>query len=107
MTTEEKRAQGKRNKRRGSHNERRTRDYLYSIGAERVVKSGASLGEFDLVAFFPGTVILVQVKTNAWPGPAERAAMRSILNYSYIQKQMIRWDSHEREPQVRSLESMP
>lgn len=106
MTTDEKRAQGRRNKRRGGHNERRARDYLYQIGATRVVKSGASLGEFDLVAFFPGEVVLVQVKSNTWPGPQERANMRAVLNYTYVKKIMLRWDDRAREPQLRDRKSV-
>lgn len=105
MTTEEKRAQGKRNKSKGARNERRSRDYLYKIGAERVVKAGGSLGEFDLVAFFPGEVIAVQVKTNAWPNPAERAAMQSCLRMHYIRKEMHRWNTGAREPEIRALDT--
>lgn len=103
MTPEEKRAQGKRNKNKGARNERRTRDYFYEIGASIVMKTGGSLGEFDLVAFFPGEVILAQVKTNAWPGPQERAAMRAVCNYSYCKKLMVRWDDGEKTPTLKTL----
>ncbi len=104
MTTEERRAAGRRNKRKGARTERRTRDYFYQLGAQTVIKAGGSLGAFDLIAFFPGEVVLAQVKSNAWPGPASRAAMRACLNFSYCKKLMVRWDDREREPRLRTLE---
>lgn len=62
-------------KRKGNRNERRTRDWYLDKGATYVVKAGGSLGLYDLVVFWVHHVDFVQVKTNRWPSPRERAAM--------------------------------
>jgi len=64
-------------KEKGSRRERDYRDRL--LGAGRlVVKSGGSLGAFDLIGIdgVGGKHLhLIQVKANAWAGPGERAEM--------------------------------
>jgi len=62
-------------KAKGSRRERAIRDKAFDAGAVDVVKSGASLGPFDLVLIFPARAALVQVKSNAWPGRVESGAL--------------------------------
>ena len=63
-------------KAKGSRNERKGKDLLYSMGAYGVTKAGGSLGVFDLIAIMPGSILwCVQVKTNVWPGREEMMAI--------------------------------
>ena len=69
------------NKDKGSRREREVRDYLLD-GDCLVVKSGGSLGAFDLIGIEgpDGRYLrLVQVKSNHWPGPAEREEMSRLM----------------------------
>lgn len=64
-------------KEKGSRREREYRDILLESGA-LVVKSGGSLGAFDILGIDPPDgkhIHLVQIKSNAWAGPGERAEM--------------------------------
>ncbi len=88
---------------KGARRERQARDLLYQWGALRVVKSAASLGEFDLLALFPGELLAVQVKCNRWPGSAEMAKLRAFPSLSYIKKLIFRYRDGEREPDVRTV----
>lgn len=74
-------------KAKGSRRERQARDLLKEQGYA-VVRAGGSLGMFDLVATPTGPDCLrdttgqflvryVQVKSNAWPPPAERRRMEA------------------------------
>jgi Holliday junction resolvase len=90
-------------KRKGSRTERRARDLLYRWGALRVVKSGASLGEFDLLALFPGELICIQVKTNRWPSPVEMARIKDFPRLTYLKKLVFRYRDRVREPDVREV----
>jgi hypothetical protein len=115
----------KNTKQKGALNERRTRDWFlkgktagwdytnrndtrYGYGKERataVVKSGASLGKFDLIVIFPHHHDCVQVKTNRWPSPAERQLMLAdIERYpSDVRIVCFRWDDRQSEPKMRFL----
>jgi Holliday junction resolvase len=57
-------------KRKGNRNERRSMALLEAAGY-RCSRSAASLGAWDTVAIGPADIVLVQVKTNAWPGREE------------------------------------
>ena len=61
-------------KAKGARNERRARALLESSGYT-VIRAGASLGLFDLVAFGRSDIALVQVKSNRGPGAAELARL--------------------------------
>lgn len=74
MTDPAKVAMGRRNKRKGSRNEIKTRNRLRLYGFH-VVKAGGSLGVFDLIAFNAVEIKFIQVKSNRPAGPAERESM--------------------------------
>ncbi len=92
-------------KQKGNRNERKTRDYYLAQGATYVIKAGASLGLYDLVVIFPDHLDLVQVKSNRWPSPAERAAMIEPINRlpDITRFICVRWDDRKREPKIRYL----
>ena len=68
-----------------------------------VVKSGASLGEFDLLALFPGELVAVQVKANRWPSAEEMVKMKAFPHLSYLKKLIFRYRDRQPEPDVREL----
>ena len=109
-------------KQKGNRNERRTRDWFlkaktlswdytnrddtqFGYGTEAataVVKSGASLGMFDLIVIFPHHHDYVQVKTNRWPSPAERQLMLADLERypPDVRIVCVRWDDCKPEPKI-------
>jgi len=88
---------------KGARRERQARDLLYQWGALRVVKSGASLGEFDLLALFPGELVAVQVKANRWPSAEEVAKMQAFPCLSYLKKLIFRYRDRQPAPDVKTL----
>ena len=66
-------------KAKGARNERRARLLLEGAGYT-VVRAGASLSPFDLVAFGRDGLILAQIKTNRGPGRAEMEELRAFQN---------------------------
>jgi hypothetical protein len=112
-------------KAKGSHNERKTRDWYLkaktrkwnftnrndsqcgygSEPATAVVKTGGSLGKFDLIVIWPHHHDYVQVKSNRWPSPAERAAMIADIDKYPMDVRIVcfRWDDRNNEPKIRFL----
>ena len=90
-------------KAKGSRRERQARDLLYSWGAIRVVRSGASLGEFDLLGICPGELLLVQVKSNRWPSKAEMARLRAFPRLTYLKKLVFRYNDRQKHPEIRTI----
>lgn len=67
-------------------------------------RAAGSLGLWDVVAIGPGSVQLVQVKTNRWPGRAEMQALREFkLPWAAVRKVLHRWRDGRREPDVKVL----
>lgn len=98
-----KRTGGLKNpKAKGSRNERRSRA-LFEAAGYRCIKSGGSLGEWDVVAIGPKGVILCQVKSNDWPGTLEMDELRESCPYPYITRLVHRWRDRQRLPDVREL----
>lgn len=89
-------------KSKGSRNERRFRVILEAAGY-RVIRSGGSRGVFDLVGSGRGPVVLVQVKTNRGPSPAEVAAIEDFPTPPNARKVIHRWQDGQREPEVRAI----
>lgn len=58
-------------KRTGTRNEHRCRRLLETAGYA-VTRAAGSLGAWDLVGIGPADVVVVQVKSNRPPAPAER-----------------------------------
>lgn len=90
-------------KRKGARQELRTKHLLEQSGYKGV-KAGGSLGEFDLVMMRPGSIRLIQVKSNRRPPPAEREA---IAEYELktgdtvtVSKEIWVWKDYVREPNI-------
>lgn len=88
--------------RKGSVNERKSRDYLIGKGFT-VIKAGASLGAFDLVAYDASEVWFIQVKTNGTGSPAEREAMVKTLVPINGRKFLHIWHDGAPKPEIREL----
>jgi len=83
---------------KGARRERQARDRLYAMGAYEVIKAGGSKGVFDLWGVFPGELVLVQVKSNTWPGSEEMMRLQRFPNLSYIKKLVWRYKDGVKEP---------
>ena len=90
-------------KRKGSRNELRTKKLLESTGYKGV-KSGGSLGEFDLVMLGPGSCRLIQVESNRRPPPAEREAIAEFPiktgDQLTVSKEIWVWKDRMKEPLI-------
>ena len=102
LKKEAKRKQGRNNKRKGQRNEYRTMRYYQAMGGWCVRASG-SFGLFDVLAFLPDSVHLVQVKSNRWPSPAEREKISQFVSPFYARKIILRWDDRSRIPHMRVI----
>ena len=89
-------------KRKGSKQERKSMKLLESAGYS-VTKSGASLGLWDLVAVSATDFILVQVKSNHPPRPAEREQLQEFRCPPNCRKLLHIWKDYAREPLVKEL----
>ena len=91
-------------KRKGSRNEHRSIALLESAGYQ-CSRSAASLGAWDIVGIGALDVVLVQVKTNAWPGNAEMERLRLFPAPANCVKLVHRWRNGQRAPDVREVAS--
>lgn len=89
-------------KRKGTHNEHRSMAYLEAAGY-RCTRSGSSLGCWDLIGVSPLSVVLIQVKTNRWPGTAEMRELRDFAAPASVQKLIHRWNNYAQVPVVREV----
>lgn len=89
-------------KAKGSRNERKTIRLLEALGYA-CMKSGASLGAWDVVAIGSTDMCLVQCKSNDWPGSVEMEVLRGFQAPSNCKKLVHRWRDNARSPDVREL----
>jgi Holliday junction resolvase len=89
-------------KRKGTRNEWRSRKILESAGYH-VVRSGASLGDWDLIAVGIKDVVLCQVKSNTWPGRMEMRVLEDFAVGSFTRKVIHRWRDRQRWPDIQEL----
>lgn len=89
-------------KAKGSRNERRSMALLEAAGY-RCTKSGASLGDWDIVGIGSSDIVLLQVKSNAWPRSDEMETMREFLAPPNAKKLIHRWRDRVRMPDVREV----
>lgn len=92
----------KNTKRKGSRNERRTIRLLEGAGYV-CTKAGGSLGVWDVIAIGPTDIVLVQVKSNAWPGSVEMEALRLFRAPPNARKLVHRWRDRQRMPDTREV----
>jgi len=89
-------------KRKGLLNEWRSRDLLIAAGY-KVTRAGGSLGAWDLIGISATEVVLVQVKTRAWPGSFEMTTMRRFPAPRCCRKIIHRWRRYARQPDVKEV----
>lgn len=89
-------------KAKGARNERRSMALLSAAGYA-VTKSGGSLGCWDLIAIGSTDVILVQVKSNCWPGSVECETLRNFNAPENCKKLLHKWRDNARLPDTREL----
>lgn len=89
-------------KRKGTRNEHRSMQLLEASGYA-VTRAAASLGVWDLIAIGPTDIVLVQVKTNAWPGSVEMETLTLFKAPPNARKLVHRWRDRCRLPDVREV----
>jgi Holliday junction resolvase len=92
----------KNSKAKGSRNERRTMALLETAGY-RCAKSGGSLGAWDVIGIGSTDFVVVQVKSNAWPGSAEMETLKGFAVPSNTKRLVHRWRDRKQKPDVREL----
>ena len=76
---------------------------LLEAAGYRCVRSGGSLGEWDVVGISSLDVVLVQVKSNRNPGTLELAALRESCAWPHVRRLVHVWKDHARSPIVTEL----
>lgn len=89
-------------KRKGTRCEHKSRKLLEAAGY-RVTRAGGSLGTFDLIAVGARGVLLVQVKSNRWPGAPEWAEIAAFPVPRGAVKLVHRWRDRQAAPDVRQV----
>jgi hypothetical protein len=89
-------------KRKGSRNEHRSISLLEAAGY-RCSRSAASLGVFDVIGVGPTDVLLVQVKSNRWPGREEMETLKAFVCPPNCRRIVHRWSDGKRVPDVREI----
>jgi hypothetical protein len=67
----------------------------------RCTRAAASLGVFDIVGIGSTDIVLVQVKSNSWPGSVESETIRMFVAPANCRKLVHRWRDRQRLPDVR------
>lgn len=91
-------------KAKGTRNEHRSMALLEAAGYS-CTRAAASLGIFDIVAIGPTDVVLVQCKSNDWPGMVEMETMRNFPTPPLCKQLIHRWRDRQRTPDVRIIEN--
>ena len=89
-------------KRKGTRNEHRSIALLTAAGYA-CTRAAASLGIFDVIGVGTDDVVLVQVKSNSWPGAAEMEEMRAFRCPPNARKIVHRWRNRVEQPDVREI----
>jgi hypothetical protein len=89
-------------KQKGSRNEFKTMRGLEMWGYV-CMKAGGSLGVWDVIGIGEDTIVLVQCKSNAWPGSVEMSALRSFRAPINAIKFVHRWRDRQPLPDIRII----
>ena len=89
-------------KQKGSRNERRSVKLLETAGYT-CLKSGGSLGIFDIVGISATDIVLVQVKSNRNPSLVEIEAMELFICPKNCKKLVHKWNDYSRFPVVKEI----
>jgi Holliday junction resolvase-like predicted endonuclease len=87
---------------KGRHLEYRSRRILEAEGFS-VIRSAASKGAFDLVAFRRDGAVLVQVRASRWPSPSELEALGAFPAPEGMRRVVHRWLPRAAAPEIREL----
>lgn len=92
-------------KSKGSRTERKAKALLEQRGYHLVMKSGASLGLFDLIAVGVDYdhALLIQVKSNRRPDKGEMERLQSFQCPAFCRKQVWVFRDREKEPAIVEL----
>ena len=90
-------------KAKGNRNEHKTMSLLEALGY-RCCRSAASLGAWDVIGVGVSDVLLVQVKSNDWPGSAEMELLRDFAVPPGTRKVVHRWRDRQRLPDVKEIQ---
>jgi len=89
-------------KAKGTRNEHRSMRLLESAGYA-CCRSAASLGAWDIVAIGSQDVILLQVKSNRWPCPAEMEVLKNFACPMNCRRLVHVWRDRARLPITKEL----
>ena len=84
---------------KGRQREHKSRELLEAAGYS-VVRAAASKGDWDLVGISSTDLVLVQVKANRPPSPAERETLRLFQAPTNCRKLIHVWRDRARQPEV-------
>ena len=89
-------------KAKGTRNEHRTMRLLEAAGY-CCTRAAASLGAWDVIGVGSTDVVLVQCKSNSWPGAVEMETLRAFPAPPNCRKLVHRWRDGRRLPDVREV----
>lgn len=89
-------------KAKGARNEHRSIRLLEAAGYA-CTRAAASLGAWDVIAVSATDILLVQVKSNTWPGSAEMEVLKDFPAPPCCRKLVHRWRTGQRMPDVREV----
>ena len=92
----------KNSKQKGNRQEHRTMRLLESMGYS-CCRAAASLGVWDVIGIGPTDIVLVQVKSNKWPGSVEMETLTLFKAPPNARKLVHRWRDRQRLPDVREV----
>lgn len=87
---------------KGRRNEHRSRRLL-EVAGYVVTRAAGSMGDWDLVGIGPTDFVLVQVKSNRPPSPAERETLAAFTCPPNCKRLIHVWHDRQRLPVVREL----
>ena len=89
-------------KAKGARNEHRTMRLLEATGYA-CTRAAASLGMFDIIGVGAVDIVLVQVKSNAWPRMEEMEQLKLFRAPPNARKLIHRWRDRVQLPDVKEL----
>ncbi len=92
-------------KAKGNRNEHKSIRLLERLGYS-CTRAAASLGVFDIIGVGPADVVLVQVKSNRWPGADEMDAIAKFATPANCRKLVHRWRDRASAPDVREINQL-
>lgn len=69
----------------------------------QTLRSAGSHGPFDVIGISRTDILLVQVKCNRWPNPAELEGIREYPCPANTRKIIHRWDDYATQPRVQEI----